>query len=279
METTAALNAYEINRDLRIGFWAEWEFNTPPDDRSRFPLFQELEDAIRGAFRPYAGQEGGYRLVLLTRFLKQIGGRFIARQVTPLMTVNLRLGDGAPLRVSMSYSKDPMRGYPACSSCHGLGGGGALTQEAGVPSSVLELHPRMVRSFEAPQFSRMRNHRGGLIGSGLQRMEGLQEITGPVHQIGPGLFQILFLGSVMGFGSKIPSRVAANHCPNAWNYPVKLAEIQDAATWKYPDNVVSETTRLADELGVDPNKPQEHAGAPWRQPCTACQGLGFFQEP
>lgn len=273
IDIVTALNDHELNPDLRISFWSEWKFNKDPNPETRIkiPLFQEIEDAIRETIKPFAG--AGYRLSLVSRYLEWNGNRFDARHVTPLMTATAKSSEP-----SMAYAQEPqpIAGFLACPSCQGSGAGEkARPGEAGVPEPIRALQGALAEKFKAPQFAKMRDHRGGLIASGLQRMEGGQ---GPqkaeFHPVGPGLLQILFTGAVFGFESKLPDRVALVHCPDAWNYPVKLPGIHGADAWSYPDNAVKRTNKLADELGVDPNAPREHVDHPWRRPCVACKGRG-----
>lgn len=280
MNISEAMNAHEINGDLRRSYTAEWEFNQDlsPEMRVKAPLFQEIEDTFRAAFKPYTSRGGSYRFSSVSRFSELIEGRFVAHHITPLMTVTTRIGQGDPPRLYVTYGQvtQPLASIPACPSCQGLAGGErAEPGEAGVPSPVLDMHRALAEKFKAPQFAKLRDHRAFLVAAGLQRMEGLQ---GPqeaeFQKVGPGLFQILFVGTVFGFDSKLPGGAALVHYPDAWNIPVKLKGLHGADIWSYPDNV-ERLKPLADELGVDPNDPREHADHPWRRPCATCQGRGY----
>lgn len=279
-DISQALNAHEVNPDLRVSFWGEWGFNEDlrPEIRAKFPLFQDIEDTFREAFKPYTSRGGSYRFSLVSRFCELIDGRFIARHVTPLMTVTTRIGQGDPPRIYLTYGQvtEPLASIPVCSSCQGLAGGErAESSEAGIPLPVLDMHRALVKCFKAPQFAKIRDHRAFMVASGLQRMEGLQGPQAAEFQkVGPGLFQILFVGTVFGFDSKLPGGAALVHYPDVWNCPVKLKGIHGADIWSYPDNV-ERLKSLADELGVDPNAPREHAEHPWRRPCATCQGRGY----
>lgn len=280
MNISEAMNAHQINKDLRSSFSAEWEFNQDPSPEMRVkaPLFQEIEDTFREALKPYTSQEGSYSFSLLSRFCERIEGRFVARHVTPLMTVTTRIGQGDPPRLYVTYGRvtELLVSTPACPSCQGLAGGErAEPGEAGVPRPVFEMHRTLVDKFKAPQFAKIRDHRAFMVAAGLQRMEGLQGPQAAEFQkVGPGLFQILFIGTVFGFNSKTPGGVALVHYPDVWNCPVKLKGLHGADIWSYPGNV-ERLKSLADELGVDPNTPREHAEHPWRRPCATCHGYGY----
>lgn len=275
-----ALNAHQVNQDLRISFWGEWGFNKDlrPNTRFMFPLYQDIEDVMRETLKPFAGREGGYRLSLISRFCEWNGDRFVARHVTPLMTVTTHIEQGDPLKPSVTYGQEPqpIASLPACPSCQGLTGGERANQgEAGVPPPFLDMHRTLVERFKAPQFAKIRDHRAFMVAAGLQRMEGLQgPQTAEFRKVGPGLFQILFIGTVFGFDSKLPGGAALIHYPDTWNCPVKLKGLHGPDIWSYPDNV-ERLKPLADELGVDPNAPREHAEHPWRRPCATCQGRGY----
>lgn len=272
IDLATALNAHEVNPDLRGSFWSEWKFNEDrnPETRVKFPLFQEIESAILGAIGPIAGTN--YRLALVSRYLEWNGTRFDARQVTPLMAA---IGKSSVPGMWRDQEPQPIVAFPACASCQGTGAGdAALTDKSGVPEPILAMHRLVADKFKAPQFAGIRGHRGGLIASGLQRMEGGQ---GPqaaeFHPISSGIFQILFTGEVFGFDPMLGNRGSLVHFPEAWNYPVKLSGLP-ANVWNYPENTVGRELFLADALGVNPNSPREHVDRPWRLPCAACGGLG-----
>lgn len=272
IDLAAALNDHELNPDLRTSFWSEWKFNDDhnPQTRIKFPLFQEVEDAVHDALKPFA--EAGYRLSLLSRYLQCERNRFECGFVTPLMASTARSSAPAMKR---DQDPQPISAFRACPVCHGTGAGRAATpRESRVPEPLLALHGALAGKLKAPQFAGIRGHRGGLIASGLQRIEGGQ---GPqkaaFHPVGPGLFQILFIGEILGFESKSADRAALVHSPDAWNYPVKFSGLR-ADAWNYPDNVVGRDIYLADELGVDPNTPRAREDQPWRLPCASCSGRG-----
>lgn len=280
MNFAEALNAHEVNSGLRKCFWSEWDFNRDqrPEIRTQAPLFQEIEDVFRETFNPYAGRECGYRLSVLSRFCEHAEGRFVTRHITPLMTATARNGKASLDGLVISYAKEPepIASFPACPACQGAAGDGRFEPgEAGVPSPVFDMHRALVEKFKAPQFAKLRDHRAFLVAAGLQRMEGLQGPQAAEFQkVEPGLFQILFVGTVFGFDSKFLGGAALIHYPDVWNYSVKLKGLLSADIWSYPDNV-ERLKPLADEFGVDPNAPREYAEHPWRRPCAACQGRGY----
>ena len=258
---TKALDAHGVTQDLRVSFRGEWRFNDDPNPKTRaeVPLFQDLEGALRKSLAPGAG----YRLSITSRFLELNDGRFVASRVTPLLIAVTHPHTSA----GWTLSEDLPKGARACESCQGTGAG------AGSDAAPSTTHQTMVEQFKAPQFAKMRDQRGGLIASGLQRIEGGQ---GPQQaepcEVGPGLFQILFVGTVL---DAEPARPPLVHIPDAWNYPVKLPGAGNPDAWRYPDNAAKRTLRLADELGADPNSPREHARHPWRVQCAACRGRGY----
>lgn len=269
MNITDLINAHEINKDLRINFVSAWEFNqdSNPKSRERFPLFQDVERLFSEALKPLSAKSLQYEFSIRTRFIEKSDGSFTARHLTPLMGSTAR-AEGGRSYVTFGQSADPMKGREACSVCLGIGAG-SVVGESPFILELGKLHGELTGAFSAPQFAKLRDQSAFFVAAGMQRMEGMQgKQAAECAAIGSGIFQILFAGRIL----KGNDTTEGLHFPAVWNCPVKLSGLP-SGMWCYP-NHVERMAPLADHFGVDPNLPNEHRERPWRRPCPQCGGSG-----
>jgi len=235
----------ELDRDLRICFLEEWKAGLIKEWNRDY--FRPTSDIMLRTLGPFIGG-GNYDLALIARFSEKTDRGWRAQRVSTIMTmgttVAINLEPPEMSTCCVPEVENPTPAHAPCSPCRGLGiQGGGTTSGLAVPPEALNIHDPMVQALQTTEFHKLRDHRAKLVDG---RLCGSGEA---------GIFQILFKGYFMGFGSEPQNSVAMIHYPVVWNFPVYLDQSE------------------ADSFGIDPNI---KIHAPWLQRCETCRGAGYL---
>lgn len=247
-----------IDNDVRVEFSTYFNNGRFEDARPDWAIFWPITGAIFQAFESFK-TEGSYTFNIHCRFCRKEGGSYVARHRTICFSAAEELASEqtGQLGVRIRGEDKPYASQIPCLTCQGLGSSGpAHAGEAGVPPEILKLHSSLSDVLKAPHFPPIRSHLWRVMVSDIQTGDD----TGVILE--PGIYQILFSGTIYGFDSKLPSKAALVHHIAAWNVSIN------------PYFTKPEEDAPAQALGIDLNAPPEHALRPWRTPCPECEGKG-----